>query len=142
MPIRWLNINSPSHYGILIAIEWGVYRVQEAAGAGSPRARTSRQGRCLGTGGPPTGRTHPPSHRSGWAAGGQRIASQWRRTQGAAPSSPPPPASCWGRSCDLGSPEERQTAALYLGSLFFVCKNINRKISSCKLQVVTKASKL
>uniref|UniRef100_A0A3B3TJL8 Chondroadherin-like b n=1 Tax=Poecilia latipinna TaxID=48699 RepID=A0A3B3TJL8_9TELE len=39
---------------------------------------------------------------------GPRSASPWRRTPAAAPSGPQPPASCWGRNRDLGSPEEKQ----------------------------------
>lgn len=82
-----------------------IYRLQEVTGAGSPWAHTSQLGRCLETGGQPTGQTHPPSRQSGWGEGGRHSASRWPRTRAVAPSGPRPPASCWGRSRDLGSPE-------------------------------------
>ena len=67
---------------------------QRGAAAGSRSADTSPQGRGQVTCSPPTGRTRPPSRQSGSAAGGGRCGSPWRRTPGAAPSGPQPPASC------------------------------------------------
>lgn len=72
---------------------WGSYSARRGVGAGILSADTSPRGRGRATRSPPTGRTHPPSRRSGSSVAGGRSASPWRRTPAAAPSDPRPPAS-------------------------------------------------
>lgn len=105
--LKWKAVRVPMTEEVLdLMAYWGCfYRVQEVVGADSPWAHTSRRGKCLESRSPPTGRTHPPNHQSGWAAGGPRTASPWPHTEGEAPSDLPPPVSCWGKSRDLGSPD-------------------------------------
>lgn len=77
---------------------------QQVAAAGTPTVDTSPLGTGRATRSPPTGRTRPPSHRSGSSAAGGQYALPWRRTPAVAPSGPPPPASSPAENRGSGCP--------------------------------------
>lgn len=108
--LLFINFTMPYFFSITPLITAGRTKVvlhpcwQQVAAAGTPTVDTSPLGTGRATRSPPTGRTRPPSHRSGSSAAGGQYALPWRRTPAVAPSGPPPPASSPAENRGSGCP--------------------------------------